>query len=385
MITRIRLEAFRGFRSCDVELGELTVITGVNGSGKTSFLEALAFLGDATRSSIQTATVKPNKGFSSFRNRSANSNPKITVWFRDGNVSGELGVSFAIQYPYKTMEGIEEEYLKMSTGDSYNFTAPLMGPYTMMSTNPLLNQPPEFGKLALTIARELPEFAPAFRALSTIFSFEPDLNSITSGAPMREVGKSEYLMPRSGEELAPVIFHRLNQDSVLQSRVMAYLGQIVPSLHGFKQYFTGYSGLYIGGDTGTGVVPLEALSTGTLETIFLLLWLFDWHGEKRTLLFDQPDAHLHPGAVPALLDAMRAATTHDQVILTTHSPYLLDSLDLSDDEVKLLAVDANNESARIGTVKPEKLSVVKDALFSLGELHVSGDLEPVDTSEDLAL
>jgi AAA15 family ATPase/GTPase len=44
-ISRVRLKNYKSIAECDVRLGPLTVLIGTNDSGKSNFLDALAFLG----------------------------------------------------------------------------------------------------------------------------------------------------------------------------------------------------------------------------------------------------------------------------------------------------------------------------------------------------
>jgi len=54
-LTRVLLENYKSIASCDVALGPLTFLVGPNGSGKSNFLDALRFVADALRSSLDHA------------------------------------------------------------------------------------------------------------------------------------------------------------------------------------------------------------------------------------------------------------------------------------------------------------------------------------------
>src|SRR5579859_8295646 len=43
-ISRVRLKNYKSIAECDVRLGPLTILIGPNGTGKSNFLDALAFL-----------------------------------------------------------------------------------------------------------------------------------------------------------------------------------------------------------------------------------------------------------------------------------------------------------------------------------------------------
>ncbi|MET9430466.1 AAA family ATPase [Streptomyces sp. NPDC003036] len=46
-ITRVRIEDYRSIAHCDVALGRITVLLGLNAAGKSNFLDALRFVRDA--------------------------------------------------------------------------------------------------------------------------------------------------------------------------------------------------------------------------------------------------------------------------------------------------------------------------------------------------
>lgn len=54
-IDRFAVKNFRSIRECDVELAALTFFIGANGSGKTSFVDAILFVASALRDSLQKA------------------------------------------------------------------------------------------------------------------------------------------------------------------------------------------------------------------------------------------------------------------------------------------------------------------------------------------
>ena len=54
-VRRVKLRNYKSIGRCDVELGPLTVLVGHNGSGKSNFLDALAFVSDSLRTSLDHA------------------------------------------------------------------------------------------------------------------------------------------------------------------------------------------------------------------------------------------------------------------------------------------------------------------------------------------
>ena len=76
-----------------------------------------------------------------------------------------------------------------------------------------------------------------------------------------------------------------------------------------------------------------------------------------------------------LLDGLRDAADRTQVIITTHSPELLDNKDL--DVESILAVEAHDGNhSEIARVDDVGRSVVRDRLFTIGELLTRDQLQP---------
>lgn len=94
------------------------------------------------------------------------------------------------------------------------------------------------------------------------------------------------------------------------------------------------------------------------------------------IAFDEPEAGLHPGLMPVVADMIKDASERTQVLVTTHSPELLDCFDIGDvavmarDESELKAVWHRPSSRR-------HLSRLLQGVTgtTLGDLHRSGELE----------
>lgn len=54
-LRRVRIRNYKSIGHCQVPLRPLTVLVGRNGAGKSNFLDALGFVGDALRSSLDQA------------------------------------------------------------------------------------------------------------------------------------------------------------------------------------------------------------------------------------------------------------------------------------------------------------------------------------------
>jgi hypothetical protein len=89
---------------------------------------------------------------------------------------------------------------------------------------------------------------------------------------------------------------------------------------------------------------------------------------------EEPEAAVHPGAAGVLRDALRTAAATTQVVVTSHSPDLLDDKDIGADCI--LGVASANGETKIGPVDEVGQGVLQDRLYTAGELLSQGQLIP---------
>ena len=84
------------------------------------------------------------------------------------------------------------------------------------------------------------------------------------------------------------------------------------------------------------------------------------------MLFEHPENGIHPGALSLLAEEFKAAPEqgHGQVIMTTHSPRLLDHFDVEEIRVVKLV----GWETRIGFISDEQLEAIREKLLEPGEL-----------------
>ena len=87
---------------------------------------------------------------------------------------------------------------------------------------------------------------------------------------------------------------------------------------------------------------------------------------KQTLIFEHPEDGIHPGALSLLAEEFKAAPEQGrgQVILTTHSPKLLDQFDVE----QIRVVELAGLETRIGAISAEQKEAIRDRLLEPGEL-----------------
>jgi predicted ATPase len=120
------------------------------------------------------------------------------------------------------------------------------------------------------------------------------------------------------------------------------------------------------------------MSDGTLRALGILVALFHSRdgAESRIPLvgIEEPEMALHPAAVGVLLDSLRDASATTQVLVTSHSPDLLDNDEIDTDSILAFALDG--DTTKIGRVDEASRSAVRDHLYTPGELLSLGQLRP---------
>ncbi len=117
------------------------------------------------------------------------------------------------------------------------------------------------------------------------------------------------------------------------------------------------------------------LSDGMLRFLCLATALLDPRPSPLVAI-DEPELGLHPGLLPVVAEMIKTAAERTQVLVTTHSPDLLNCFDIAD-----VAVMARNaDDAKVVWHRPANrktlVQMLKDiSSETLGDLHRSGELE----------
>ncbi|MGB5833822.1 MAG: ATP-binding protein [Thiohalocapsa sp.] len=129
----------------------------------------------------------------------------------------------------------------------------------------------------------------------------------------------------------------------------------------------------------------QNMSDGTLRALGVLTALFqgDRDYSPTVIGIEEPETALHPAASAALREALQRASEKTQIIVTSHSPDLLDDLSVAADA--LIAVGSVVGETRIAPLDEASRTALRDHLFTAGELLRLNQLAPdpeVLTAED---
>jgi predicted ATPase len=374
-LTRVVLRNYKSIGVCDVRLGALTYLVGVNGSGKSNFLDALHLVRDALMNSLDNA-LNERGGLNEVRRRSyghpTHFGIRLEFVLPDGrqgyyafNIGALLGRGYEVQTEECVIGGkgkgpfykIERGELKESSEDAF--------PAVVSD------------RLALVSVSGLAVFRPVFDALTAMgfYNLNPKL--------MREPQKPQdgRLLKSAGENIVSVIGHLERVAPEQLAKIQEYLQIVVPMVHGVERKQIGpLETLQFRQDMAGAKHPwhflAQNMSDGTLRALGVLTALFQANRDSSPLLvgIEEPETALHPAASAVLREALHMASHQTQIIVTSHSPDLLNDRAIAPEH--FLAVVSEGGETRIGPLDEASRSVMRDQLFSAGELLRLNQLAP---------
>ena len=200
---------------------------------------------------------------------------------------------------------------------------------------------------------------------------------------MRELQKPQEgrLLKPVGDNIASVIGHLERVATDRLEIIQGYLQTVAPMVHGVERKPIGPMETLefrqdMAGAKHPRRFPAQNMSDGTLRALGVLTALFQGNRDYAPSLvgIEEPETALHPAASAALREALARASQDTQVIVTSHSPDLLDDRELSADA--LLAVVSEGGETRIAPLDEAARMAMRDQLFSAGELLRLNQLAP---------
>jgi predicted ATPase len=123
-----------------------------------------------------------------------------------------------------------------------------------------------------------------------------------------------------------------------------------------------------------------SMSDGTLRAVGLLAAVYQ-RPTPSLIVVEEPEATIHPGALGAVLDLLSHASRKMQVIVTTHSPEVLDAKWIGDSHIRIVVWQAG--ATRITNVSDASRQALQQHLMGAGELLRSNALDAPQLFHDL--
>jgi len=372
-LKRVRIRDYKSIATADVELGPLTVLVGRNGSGKSNFLDALRFVADGLQTSLDHA-IKSRGGFNSLRKSGFGPSRSFAIAL-EVMLPGGQTAAYELEVAERANGGflIPRELLRIESADrivlaSYEIEAGRMVKASIEHMSPGFPD-----RLYLVSASGFPQFRAVYDFLASMGFY--NLNPET----MRELQTPDAggMLHRDGGNIASVIARLRRDQPESVERILSYLTLVTPGIEGFGEFPLGSRETIFFLQTFQQSFFAESMSDGTLRALGILVAVIptaDRSSSASLVGIEEPETALHPAAAGALMDALREASSHTQILVTSHSPDLLDQVSLDTD--RLFAVVWREGTTVVATIDGASREAIRSHLYTPGELLRLDQLEP---------
>ncbi|WP_437729381.1 AAA family ATPase [Sorangium sp. So ce861] len=398
MITKVFVRNYRSIGEVKLPLGKLTTLVGPNASGKSNVVDAVRFLADCLRAPLSFAmTMHQRQGFGSLLRQGEAASVGLTVG-AEVQTDGGVGVwAFTLQ-PAGGDGGVEvksERAAWVQGGAPGSWSAQELEKLLSLEEVPDLQEAMRclpgsgfvrfrglhvskigdiFGPLSPPVhtALVLPQVShEALRPLAD------ELNRVA----MYSLFPNDLRPPRAPNPVKPMMANGENWASTLASLDKErWGGELLCSLSRIVGDVDDYRVVHAGGYSipefrhGVDALGKERWlgaaqeSDGTLRIAAILTALFQ-EPPLSLIGVEEPELAVHPGALPVLFDFMSEASFRSQILLTTHSPDLLDMLPVD----SLRVVERRGGATTVSQVDERQRELVRKRLMSTSDLlHAEG-------------
>ncbi|HET7232568.1 MAG TPA: AAA family ATPase [Longimicrobium sp.] len=308
------LQGFKSIRALNLEFGDVNVLIGANGAGKSnllSFLKLLKWM--VTPPGELRFNIARLGGANAILHYGASVTRGVAAGIQVQDDEWPLSYSFALSYAVDDSLVFASERLALSLEDTNGFSGG--------------------GHRESVIIRESflsPKAKHIADALRGIGSYHFHNTSDTARVRQRWSTEDSHQLKEDGGNLAPVLLRLSREHPAHYFRITETLRQVIPHFADFVlapsengtlllQWRERDSDLHFG--------PSQA-SDGMLRLMALVaLLLQPAENLPPVLTIDEPELGLHPTAIHLVAGLVQNVAQHTQVIVATQSPALLDHFD----------------------------------------------------------
>jgi len=314
-------------------LKSLNVLIGPNGSGKSNFLEAVSLL----RSSPvdMRAVIRRGGGVGDWIWKgNAEDAAIINVVIR--NLQRKISLNHFLSFRNDNQsfrllaERIDNYKDHLGEEDPYSY-------YDFKNGKPVINIKSELRQInpetieadqSILAQRRDPEIYPEISYLANIYDRIRIYREWCFGrnAIFREPQKADMRNDRLEEDFSNLglFLNRLRRVPRAKNMILEALRDLYEGLDDFDVSIEG-GAVQVFFTEGDFVIPATRLSDGTLRYLCLLAVLCD-PSPPPLICIEEPELGLHPDILPKLADLLIEASKRTQLIITTHSDILVDSM-----------------------------------------------------------
>ncbi len=378
-IESIRVENYRALRKVELSgLTDITVLLGPNGSGKSTLFDLFNFLAECFQFGLRHAWDRRGRA-KELKSRGTEGPIVFELKYRERPKDPVITYHLAIDEGSKGPEVAEEwlQWRRGSNGKPFRFLTFKHGSGSVVSgdlpereearTETRLRSP---DLLAVSTLGQLAEHPRVAALREFITDWYVSYLSIDQTRSQPEAGPQERLT-KSGDNLPNVIQYLKEQYPERLEHIFSVLRQRIPRLERVdaEPMPDGRLLLQIKDAPFAQPVLSKFASDGTLKMLAYLTLLNDPE-PPRFIGIEEPENFLHPRLLPELAEECRAATERSQLLITTHSPFLLNTMRAQEVRVLYRDIEGFTQVVRASDIPGIKEQMASSA--SLGYLWMEG-------------
>ena len=378
-IESLRVENYRALRGVTLsDLTPMTVLLGPNGSGKSTVFDVFNFLSECFQFGLRHAWDRRGRG-KELKSRGATGPIVFELKYREQTNTPIITYHLAIDEGTKGPEVVEEwlQWRRGQKGQPFRFLEFRKGVGRAVSgelpdaedqrKDTTLRSPDLIAVNTLGQLAEHPRVA-ALREFIT--DWYVSYLSLDQARNKPEAGPQERLN-KDGGNLPNVIQYLKEQHSERLEQIFSVLRERIPRLERVEAEPMADGRLLLQIKDAPFEQPIlsKFASDGTMKMLAYLTVLYDPE-PPRFIGIEEPENFLHPRLLPELAEECRAAAERSQLLITSHSPFLLNAMRA--DEVRVLYRDDRGFTRAVRASDIEGIPEFMRAGATLGHLWMEG-------------
>jgi predicted ATPase len=413
-IKRIYVDGYKNLVDCETELHDFSVLVGPNNSGKSNFLEiftfvnALLFGSEENKKYIFEQAGTP-RGHSSTCHIEGHQCKPISISFllehSEGDICREIEYSLSVQCadPFIGVEATQKNIGFVNELLTIKDKTKTGKPVTLFRRK---GNTLEINKEGRFSEKKIDKLTSAFNAIRVLF---PDNEGLDPLFPLaisilldlfytRVVFISPYEVRKNIDRGKGVVYDpsrttsldilsaiaEINKDKSLFSQFKNVLCQVLDiedaNFSSFKLPENVRKEVKEAPEVfhifklkmpGQPFSDIRNFSDGTLMVVAILVLLLSPEKDCPLICIEEPENCLHPKALKTLLSYLKQKTIDFQILLTTHSPFLLNQVSPEDVTVAYVKDDGSTHFEQIGNIK-ELHRKLRKGFFSFGDMLETG-------------
>lgn len=374
-IRQIQIQNFKSIERAVVDLTPLTVLVGPNGAGKSNFVEALTFLQQIVSSGLEQALryrlyqLLPEWLEWPWKEKDSLLGVRVELDLPDGS-RADYAVELRLELGSPATVSRERCRVVSASRQESVFEV-VQGHFVHGIVGVRSQLVPD--RLALFAASAAEEFRPVYDFLNSIraYSILPKevkgLRTLGAGMSLEEEGGNAAAVLKTIVERSP-------ED---HARIARLLGRAVEGITSVESREIDGKLLHLWFQKDVGVdrpsgFSGSSMSDGTLRLLGLLLAVYQ-PSRPSVLVIEEPEATVHPAVAQLVTEILFDAAHDRQVLVTTHSPDILDTKELTDDQIRV--VTQRHGRTIVAPLSKASRQAIRDRLYTPGELLRINELD----------